>query len=102
MSEESICTETFCGSKDAFCRREVSVQRLFEAAKMHFVGGKHLPRGFLWQRRYILSEGSICTEAFCGSEDTFYWRKVSAKYPEEQMKIHPPGWKYLQNAPKSR
>lgn len=64
--------------------------------KMHFVGEKHLHRGFLWQRRYILSKESICTEAFWSSADAFFWRKASAKGPEEQMKIHPPGRKHLQ------
>ena len=76
--EKSICTEASCGSADAFFQRKVSAQRLLVEEKMHFVRGKYLHRGFLWKRRYILSKESICTEAFCGSEDTFCQRKVSA------------------------
>ena len=59
----SICTEAFWSSEDAFCRMEVSAQRLLVEEKMHFVRGKYLHRGILWQRRYILSEESICTMA---------------------------------------
>ena len=96
LSEKSICTVAFWNSEDTFCRRKVSAQRLLVEAKMHFVGGKHLHRGILWKRRCIFPERSICTEAFWSSEDTFFWRKASAKGSEEQMKIHPPGRKHLQ------
>ena len=78
LSEKSICTEASCGREDAFCQREASAPRHFGEAKMHFVRGKYLHRGFLWKRRCIFPEESICTEAFCGSEDTFCQRKVSA------------------------
>ena len=97
LSEESICTEASCGSEDAFFRREVSAQRLFVEEKMHFVEGKHLHRGFLWKRRYILSEESICTEASCGSEDAFFQRKVSAPRLFVAEKIHFVRGKYLHN-----
>ena len=97
LSEKSICTEASCGREDAFCQREASAQRLFVEEKMHFVGWKHLHRGFLWQRRYILSEESICTEAFCGSEDTFCQRKVSAQRLLVTEKIHFVRGKYLHN-----
>ena len=65
-------------------------------AKIHFVRGKYLHRGFLEQRRCIFLEKSICTEGSCGSEDTFCQREASAKGAEEQMKIHLPGRKHLQ------
>ena len=71
-------------------------------AKMHFSRGKHLHRGFLEQRRYILSEGSICTEAFCGREDTFCQRKVSAQWLLEAAKMHFSGEKHLQKDPKNK
>ena len=96
LSKGSICTEAFCGREDIFCQRKVSAQRLFVEEKIHFVRGKYLHRGFLWKRRCILSEESICTVAFWSSEDAFCRREASAKGPEEQMKIHPPGRKHLQ------
>ena len=95
LSEESICTEAFCGREDAFCRMEASAPRLLVEAKMNFVGGKHLHRGFLEQSRCILSEGSICTMASCDSEDAFCRREASAQrlFGAEQM--HFVGGKYL-------
>ena len=95
--EGSICTEAFWSSEDAFCRMEVSAQRLLVEEKMHFSGEKHLHRGFLWKRRCILSKGSICTEAFCGSEDAFCQRKVSAQRHLVAEKIHFVRGKYLHN-----
>ncbi len=95
LSEKSICTEASCGREDAFCQREASAQRLFVEEKMHFVGWKHLHRGFLWQRRYILSEESICTEASCGSEDAFFRREVSAQRLFVEAKMHFVRGKYL-------
>ena len=100
--EKSICTEASCGSADAFFQRKVSAPRLLVAEKIHFVRGKYLHNGFLEQRRYILSEGSICTEAFCGREDTFCRRKVSAQWLLEAAKMHFSGEKHLQKDPKNK
>ena len=62
---------------------------------MHFSGEKHLHRSFLWKRRCIFPERSICTEAFCGREDTFCQRKVSAQRLLVEAKMHFSGEKYL-------
>ena len=70
--------------------------------KIHFVEGKYLHRGFLEQRRYILSEESICTEASCGREDTFCQRKVSAQWLLEAAQMHFSGEKHLQKDPKNK
>ena len=86
--EESICTEAFCGSDDTFCRRKVSAQRLLVEEKMHFSGGKHLHRGFLWKRRYILSEGSICKRSRRTNEDTPARKKASSSYGKSRWKMH--------------
>ncbi len=95
LSEGSICTEAFWSSADAFCQRKVSAPRLLVEAKMHFSGGKYLHRGFLWKRRYILSEESICTEASCGSADVFFQRKASAQRLFVEAKMHFVRGKYL-------
>ena len=95
LSEGSICTEAFWSSADAFCQGKVSAPRLLVEAKMHFSGGKYLHRGFLWQRRYILSEESICTEASCGSADVFFQRKASAQRLFVEAKMHFVRGKYL-------
>ena len=96
--EESICTEASCGREDAFCQRKVSAQRLLVEEKIHFVEGKYLHRGFLWQRRYILSEESICTEASCGSADVFFQRKASAPRLFGAAQIHFVRGKYLHSS----
>ena len=88
LSEKSICPEASCDSADAFFRREASAQRLFGAEKMHFVGGKHLHRGFLWKRRYILSEGSICKRSRRTNEDTPARKKASSSYGKSRWKMH--------------
>ena len=97
LSNGSICTEASCGREDAFFRREASAPRLFGAAKIHFVEGKYLHRGFLWKRRCILSEESICTEASCGREDTFCQREASALWFFGVAKMHFVRGKYLHN-----
>ena len=93
--EGSTCTEAFWSSEDAFCRMEVSAQRHLVEEKMHFVRGKHLHRGFLEQRRCILSEESICTEASCGREDAFCRREASAQRLFVEAQMHFSRGKYL-------
>ena len=100
--ERSICTEAFWSSEDTFCRRKVSAQRLLVEAKMHFVRGKYLHRGILWKRRYILSEGSICTVVFWSSEDAFCQRKVSAQWLLEAAQMHFSGERHLQKDSKNK
>ena len=70
--------------------------------KMHFVRGKYLYRGFLWKRRYILSEESICTMASCDSEDAFFRREASAQRLFGAEKMHFVGGKHLQKNPKNK